>query len=108
MIDRIFLGVGTSRGRRSVNSLRINDVIDFWRVEDMIVDERLLLRAEMILPGKAWLEFQIEQNSGQRKITVIAWFHSKGIMGKMYWYTFLPFHYLDIHQLFLADYLIEK
>ncbi len=55
MLDRILLGVGTSRGRRSVSTLRINDVIDFWRVEDLKNDEMLLLRAEMKLPGRAWL-----------------------------------------------------
>ncbi|TFH19551.1 MAG: SDR family oxidoreductase [Bacteroidia bacterium] len=93
LIDRIFLGVGTSRGRRSVNSLRINDVIDFWRVEDMIDKQRLLLRAEMILPGKAWLEFFIEAHSEQNEITVIAHFHTKSVLGKLYWYSFLPFHY---------------
>jgi uncharacterized protein YbjT (DUF2867 family) len=93
LIDRIFLGVGTSRGRRSINSLRINDVIDFWRVEDMKINEKLLLRAEMILPGKAWLEFQIDENSHQNEITVIAYFQPKGVIGKLYWYSFLPFHY---------------
>lgn len=93
LIDRILLGVGTSRGRRSVSSLRINDVIDFWRVEDMISNEKLLLRAEMIMPGKAWLEFQVQKNAGQNKISVIAFFQPKGLMGKIYWYCFLPFHY---------------
>jgi len=93
LIDRIFLGVGTSRGRRSDNTLRINDVIDFWRVEDMIDDQRLLLRAEMILPGKAWLEFLIEAHSEQNEITVIAHFHTKSLLGRLYWYSFVPFHY---------------
>ncbi len=93
LIDRVFLGVGTLRGRRSVSTLRVNDVIDFWRVEDMISDKKLLLRAEMILPGKAWLEFQIEQVASQNKITVIAYFQPKGLLGKLYWYSFLPFHY---------------
>ncbi len=99
LIDRIFLGVGTSRGRRSDSSLRINDVIDFWRVEDLVPDQRLLLRAEMILPGKAWLEFLIEAESGQNKITVIAWFKPKGIFGSLYWYSFLPFHYFIFNDL---------
>lgn len=93
LIDRLFLGVGTSRGRRSDQTLRINDVIDFWRVEDMIDEQRLLLRAEMILPGKAWLEFLIEGSSDQNKITVIAHFHTKTLLGKLYWYSFVPFHY---------------
>jgi uncharacterized protein YbjT (DUF2867 family) len=93
LIDRIIMGVGTSRGRRSGSTLRINDVIDFWRVEDLITNNKLLLRAEMILPGKAWLEFLISQNSDQNEITVIAYFQPKGLMGKLYWYSFLPFHY---------------
>lgn len=99
LIDRIFLGVGISRGRRSVSSLRINDVIDFWRVEDMTINKKLLLRAEMILPGKAWLEFQIDKNSGQNEIIVIAYFQPKGVMGKIYWYSFLPFHYFIFNDL---------
>ena len=92
-IDRIFLGVGTLRGRRSANSLRINDVIDFWRVEDMIVDKKLLLRAEMRVPGKAWLEFQIEPNQQQNKLIAIAYFQPRGLAGRLYWYNFWPFHY---------------
>jgi hypothetical protein len=92
-IDRILLGVGTSRGRRSANSLRINDVIDFWRVEDLIRNRKLLLRAEMRLPGKAWLEFEIEKKLPENKISVIAYFQPKGIAGMVYWYSFLPFHY---------------
>jgi hypothetical protein len=56
MIDRILLGVGSSRGRRSSSSLRAGDVIDFWRVEDLKPEAMLLLRAEMKLPGMAWLQ----------------------------------------------------
>jgi len=92
-IDRILMGVGMSRGRRSATSLRINDVIDVWRVEDLIRNKRLLLRAEMRLPGKAWLEFKIEKESPQNRLSVIAYFQPKGFAGKLYWYTFLPFHY---------------
>jgi len=99
LIDRIFLGVGTSRGRRSVSTLRINDVIDFWRVEDMTINKKLLLRAEMILPGKAWLEFQIDKNSDQNEVTVIAYFQPKGVIGRIYWYSFLPFHYFIFNDL---------
>jgi uncharacterized protein YbjT (DUF2867 family) len=60
-IDGLFLGVGSLRGRRSSSSLRIGDVIDFWRVEDLKPDAMLLLRAEMKLPGKAWLQFSVDQ-----------------------------------------------
>ena len=93
MIDRIFMGVGTSRGRRSASSLRINDVIDFWRVEGLIGNKRLLLRAEMRLPGKAWLEFIIEEKEQHNSLSVLAYFQPRGIAGRLYWYIFLPFHY---------------
>ena len=60
MIDRMLQGVGTQRGRRSPTQLRVNDVVDFWRVEQVKKPSRLLLRAEMKLPGRAWLEFRVE------------------------------------------------
>lgn len=90
--DRIFMGVGSSRGRRSNNSLRPGDVIDFWRVENIVDDKLLLLRAEMKLPGKAWLEFHTETYEGLNKFTVTAYFQSSGFWGRIYWYAFLPFH----------------
>ena len=94
-IVRILLGVGTSRGRRSESELRINDVIGFWRVEDLVPDNRLLLRAEMILPGKAWLEFRIRLEDKQRnRLSVHAYFQPRGIPGRLYWYNFLPFHFI--------------
>jgi len=92
-LDRMMLGVGSSRGRRSASELRINDVIDFWRVENIIPDHLLLLRAEMILPGKAWLEFSIDSYEGLNKLTVNAYFQPRGFKGKLYWYNFLPFHF---------------
>ncbi|MFC1733834.1 SDR family oxidoreductase [candidate division KSB1 bacterium] len=98
-IDRIFMGVGTSRGRRSSTTLRINDVIDFWRVEDLIKNERLLLRAEMILPGKAWLEFKIQPYSDQNLLSVKAYFQPRKWKGHIYWYNFLPFHHIIFNKL---------
>jgi len=99
LIDRMLMGVGTSRGRRSESELRINDVIGFWRVEDLIPESKLLLRAEMILPGKAWLEFTIRpENPVQvegpqwNRLSVRAYFQPRGIPGRIYWYNFLPFH----------------
>ena len=91
-VDRILLGVGTSRGRRSQTTLKINDVIDFWRVEDIQLDKRLLLRAEMKLPGKAWLEFKIVDEGKNRKLSVIPFYLTRTLFGKIYWYIFLPFH----------------
>jgi hypothetical protein len=91
-LDRVLMGVGTSRGRKRASSLEINDVIDFWRVEDYKIDQRLLLRAEMKLPGRAWLEFRIQPNEEENCLSVKAYFQNHGIFGKIYWYIFLPFH----------------
>lgn len=103
LIDRILMGVGTSRGRRSSTTLRINDVIDFWRVEDLKENEMLLLRAEMKLPGKAWLKFNIASVEDKRLLSVRAYYFTRTLLGKLYWYTFLPFHrfifYDLIHQI---------
>ncbi len=99
MIDRILLGVGTLRGRKSNSSLMINDVIDFWRIEDLKKDERLLLRAEMKIPGRAWLEFKIDKIDEQNKLTVTAYYNSNGIIGTIYWYIFVPFHIIIFKKL---------
>ncbi len=93
MVDRLFMGVGTSRGRRSGSSLKINDVIDFWRVEDLKPDEMLLLRAEMKLPGRAWLQFRVDRHGEQNMLSVDAYYQHRGLLGKIYWYMLLPFHH---------------
>jgi uncharacterized protein YbjT (DUF2867 family) len=99
MIDRILMGVGTSRGRRSDSSLRINDVIDFWRVEDLKQNEMLLLRAEMKLPGKAWLKFNIRQEGAENVLSVSVFFTTRSFLGKLYWYVFLPFHHFILYDI---------
>jgi uncharacterized protein YbjT (DUF2867 family) len=93
LADRIMMGVGTSRGRRSASGLRANDVIDFFRVENIMEDKQLLLRAEMKVPGEAWLEFDIQNYEGLNKLTIHAYFQPKGFFGYIYWYFFLPFHF---------------
>lgn len=93
-IDRILMGVGSSRGRRSYSELRVDDVIDFFRVENIQKNKLLLLRAEMVLPGEAWLEFIIDNYEGLNKLTITAYFQAKGILGLLYWYFFLPFHFI--------------
>ncbi|MDY0220447.1 MAG: SDR family oxidoreductase [Desulfobacterium sp.] len=93
MIDRIMYGVGTARGRKHSMGLKVNDVIDFWRVERITGEQHLLLRAEMQLPGFAWLEFTIAPYRGKNSLTVTAYFHPRGVWGKVYWYLFLPFHH---------------
>lgn len=92
MLDRLLMGVGTARGRRSSSSLRVNDVIDFWRVEALVPNRKLLLRAEMKLPGRAWLEFSIEPENSRSRLTVRAYFDTNTLFGRAYWYFFLPFH----------------
>ncbi len=99
MVDRILLGVGSARGRRSRSSLRVNDVIDFWRVEDLREDALVLLRAEMKLPGKAWLQFNVEPEGESNRLSVKAFFQPRGFLGKIYWYLFLPFHFFIFHNL---------
>ncbi len=98
-VDRIFYGVGSARGRRSGKKLRINDVIDFWRVEDIKNKRRLLLRAEMLLPGKAWLEFNIEGDTGNSTLSISPYFSTNTTWGKSYWYIFLPFHHFIFNDL---------
>lgn len=98
-IDRIFLGVGTARGRKSYSSLKINDVIDFWRVEDLKRNKRLLLRAEMQLPGRAWLEFNISEHIDARALSISAYYDTASITGKIYWYLCLPLHRFIFHNL---------
>jgi hypothetical protein len=98
-IDRLLMGVGSSRGRRSRSSLRVGDAIDFWRVEDLRQDAMLLLRAEMKLPGKAWLQFDIERQESGHRLSVNAYYQPAGLLGKLYWYVCLPFHSLIFHNL---------
>ncbi len=98
-IDRVLLGVGSMRGRKSYSSLKVNDVIDFWRIEDIQKNKRLLLRAEMRLPGRAWLEFDIAEEDGRRRLSVTAYYDTQGLLGKAYWYLCLPLHHFIFHNL---------
>ncbi|MEN7972763.1 MAG: SDR family oxidoreductase [Verrucomicrobiota bacterium] len=100
MLDRLLMGVGTVRGRRSATTLRVNDVIDFWRVEAIEKNRLLRLRAEMKVPGRAWLEFRVDpEGEPQNRLTVTAYYQSKGLWGKVYWYIFLPFHHFIFYDL---------
>lgn len=94
VIDKIFGGVGLRRGRTNVNTINAGDTLDFWRV--LIADKqnkRLLLYAEMKLPGEAWLEFVVIRKDGQDFLKQTATFRPKGLLGRLYWYSVLPFHY---------------
>jgi hypothetical protein len=98
LIDRLFGGVGLRRGRRNPDSLRIGDSLDFWRVESLDPGVSLKLYAEMILPGKAWLEFKIEEvevaGEKMRKISQDATYSPRGLGGHLYWFAVSPFHVL--------------
>ncbi|GLR19508.1 SDR family oxidoreductase [Portibacter lacus] len=88
-IDKLFGGVGLRRGRSNPTTLESGDALDFWRVLYANKSEgRLLLFAEMKLPGEAWLEFKIKNN----KVIQTATFRPHGIPGRLYWYAVLPFH----------------
>ena len=100
LMDKLFGGVGLRRGRTHPSHLDNGDALDFWRV--LLADKkerRLLLFAEMRLPGEAWLEFRIDENNVLHQI---ATFRPKGIFGRLYWYAMLPFHY------FLFDGMIRN
>lgn len=89
LIDKLFGGVGLRRGRTHPNMLSTGDAVDFWRV--LLADKsqlRLLLFAEMKLPGEAWLEFQIKDH----KLYQTATFRPRGILGRLYWYMVSPLH----------------
>ena len=94
LIDRSVGGVGLRRGRRDPNFLRIGESLDFWRVEELESGRRLKLYAEMILPGKAWLEFIVEEIDGKTHIIQEATFSPRGLGGQIYWYAISPFHLL--------------
>jgi uncharacterized protein YbjT (DUF2867 family) len=93
LIDRMVGGVGLRRGRRDPNYLRIGDSLDFWRVEAMSKEKSLRLYAEMILPGKAWLEFKCEVIEGKIVVSQDALFAPRGLGGQIYWYLVSPFHF---------------
>ena len=90
-IDKLFGGVGLRRGRTSPTHLDNGDSLDFWRV--LLADKenkRLLLFAEMKVPGEAWLEFRIDDDNYLHQI---ATFRPRGLFGRLYWYSMLPFHF---------------
>jgi hypothetical protein len=93
VMDKMVGGVGLRRGRTSDSSVSPGDVIDFWRVllADK-VNKRLLLYAEMKLPGEAWLEFKIIDRNNKKTLSQIATFRPNGLLGRLYWYSMLPFH----------------
>jgi len=91
-IDLLLGGVGLRRGRRDPEYLQVGDALDFWRVEEFEDNRTLRLRAEMKLPGRAWLEFQVERHAEATLIRQTAIFDPQGLAGLAYWYALYPFH----------------
>jgi uncharacterized protein YbjT (DUF2867 family) len=92
LLDLLVGGVGMRRGRRDPVNVRVGDALDFWRVEAFEPDRRLRLAAEMRLPGRAWLEFEVSEDEGKSKIRQTAIFDPVGLPGLAYWYALSPLH----------------
>jgi uncharacterized protein YbjT (DUF2867 family) len=93
LLDRLVGGVGMRRGRRHPDRLRVGDPLDFWRVEALEPGRLLRLRAEMRLPGEAWLEWRITPTVSGSHLEQRALFHPRGLWGRAYWWSVAPFHH---------------
>lgn len=93
-LDLLLGGVGVRRGRRAPDTLAVGDALDFWRVEDVEDDRLLRLRAEMKVPGRAWLQFEVEDDGDGSRIRQTAIFDPLGLAGLAYWYILYPAHAL--------------
>lgn len=95
VMDKVVGGYGLSRGRRSNTDLRIGDALDFWKVVDIKQGKRLLLHAQMKVPGEAWLELDVQAD----QLVQTAHFLPKGVLGRLYWYSLVPIHYFVFRNL---------
>jgi len=101
-MDKMVGGYGLNRGRRVSRELRVGDALDFWKVADIKPNKRLLLLAQMKVPGKAWLEFTVEDN----KLIQTAHFYPRGVLGRLYWFSTLAFHNLVFQD--LAEKIVKQ
>jgi uncharacterized protein YbjT (DUF2867 family) len=92
LLDRLVGGVGLRRGRRHPDLLHVGEAVDFWRVEALDRGRLLRLRAEMKLPGDAWLEFSLDDSGGRPTLHQLALFVPRGLLGHLYWWAVSPFH----------------
>jgi uncharacterized protein YbjT (DUF2867 family) len=92
LLDLLFGGAGMRRGRRDPDRLLAGDTVDFWRVEEIQRDRLLRLAAEMRLPGRAWLQFEVEASASGSLIRQTAIFDPVGVLGQLYWYLLYPVH----------------
>jgi hypothetical protein len=102
-MDKAIGGVGIRRGRRHPDDIRSGESLDFWRVEAVEKDRLMRLRAEMRIPGKAWLQFESTPlPHGETLLIQTAYYAPRGLFGFLYWYAMWPFH------AFLFDGLIRR
>lgn len=98
-IDSLVGGPGLKRGRRHPMEVEVGEELDFWRVEDLEADRFLLLRAEMKVPGKAWLKFEAVHQDGRTLLIQTAIYAPKGLFGLLYWYASYPVHFFLFDQM---------
>ena len=92
LVDLLFGGAGMRRGRRDPDRLLLGDTLDFWRVEEIQTNRLLRLTAEMRLPGRAWLQFEVEPDGSGSVVRQTAIFDPAGVLGQLYWYILYPVH----------------
>ena len=92
LLDQLFGGVGIRRGRRDPACVLPGDRLDFWRVEQVEEPRLLVLFAEMKLPGRAWLQVEVDSLNGYSRITLTAIYDPIGLLGEIYWYAVYPLH----------------
>ena len=91
-IDKLCGGAGLRRGRRDPTRLSVGEPLDFWRVVAVEPGSTLELKAEMWVPGEAWLGWRVEATAEGSRLTQTAWFVPRGLLGRLYWFGLLPFH----------------
>jgi hypothetical protein len=92
LMDRAVGGVGMRLGRRDPDHLRVGDALDFWRVEEIRGPTLLRLRAEMKVPGRAWLQYEVQSTAAGSRLVQTAFFEPKGLPGLAYWYVLYSVH----------------
>lgn len=100
LFDQMIGGVGLNRGRRHPFEIQVGDSIDFWRV--ILADKEsghLILYAGMKVPGEAWLQFKLEEKNNECFLVQTATFRPKGVLGRLYWYALIPFHFFIFQKL---------
>jgi hypothetical protein len=105
-VDRLVGGVGLRRGRRDPDRVRVGDAVDFWRVEEVEPGRLLRLRAEMRLPGRAWLELKVTPGEGGAIYDQRAMFVPHGLAGHLYWWAVTPFHRVVFRR--MADRIVRS